>query len=134
MLLDSLPQANFLIWRAITLATKGKKSASATAGETKITRITASDTKPVVAKTAKPKTETKQTAEEKEPKTGVRNPLPAIGGYFAGAWYELKQVRWPNRRATWSMTMAVLAFTAFFVVLILLLDALFKYLFQLILG
>jgi preprotein translocase SecE subunit len=60
--------------------------------------------------------------------------LRAIGGYFAGAWYELKQVRWPNRRATWGMTAAMLAFTAFFVVLVLLLDALFKYLFDLILG
>ncbi|HET6747285.1 MAG TPA: preprotein translocase subunit SecE [Candidatus Saccharimonadales bacterium] len=70
---------------------------------------------------------------EKKREKGV-NPIIAIGGYFKGAWQELKQVRWPNRQATWSMTAALLGFTAFFVVLILLLDALFKYVFQLILG
>lgn len=56
----------------------------------------------------------------------------AIGGYFKGSWTELKQVRWPNRRATWGMTIAVLAFTAFFVGLIVLLDFAFSQLFNLI--
>lgn len=58
----------------------------------------------------------------------------SIGGYFKGAWVELRQVRWPNRRATWSLTGAVLVYTAFFVVIILALDAGFQYLFELILG
>ena len=53
-------------------------------------------------------------------------------GYFRGAWQELKQVRWPNRKATWSLTLAVILFTIFFVILILLLDAGFKYLFDFI--
>jgi preprotein translocase SecE subunit len=114
------------------LATKSKKPASEQAAtDTKVTRIKATDTKSAAVKTKT--AETKKTAET-DFNQSPRNPLAAIGGYFAGAWYELKQVRWPNRRATWSMTMAVLAFTAFFVLLILLLDALFKYLFQLILG
>ena len=64
---------------------------------------------------------------------GIGRPFVLIGGYFKGAWQELREVRWPNRRTTWSMTGALIAFTAFFVVLILLLDALFKYLFELIL-
>lgn len=59
--------------------------------------------------------------------------LKAIGGYFKGSWQELRQVRWPNRKATWSLTFAVLAFTLFFALLIVLLDAGFKYLFDLIL-
>jgi preprotein translocase SecE subunit len=114
------------------LATKGKKAAQKATNETKVTRITASDPKEPVA--IKTKTE-KKLAGNLDGEPGKRkNPFAAAGGYFAGAWYELKQVRWPNRRATWGMTTAVLAFTAFFVVLILLLDALFKYLFQLILG
>lgn len=95
---------------------------------TKVTRITATDS----ASSA-----TKKTKRAKQPVTvhqKRKNPFAAIGKYFAGAWYELKQVRWPNRKATWSMTAAMLAFTAFFAVLILLLDALFKYLFELILG
>lgn len=53
-------------------------------------------------------------------------------GYFKGAWHEIKQVRWPTRSATWGLTGAVLAFSAFFVVFILLLDAFFKYIFELI--
>ncbi len=65
---------------------------------------------------------------------GWTKPFRAIGGYFKGAWEELRQVRWPTRRATWSMTLAVLLYSAFFVAIILLLDAGFKYLFELILG
>ena len=64
----------------------------------------------------------------------ISRPARATGGYFKGAWTELRQVRWPNRRATWSLTLAVLIYTAFFVVVVLLLDALFKYMFELILG
>ena len=59
--------------------------------------------------------------------------LSAPGGYFKGAWVELRQVRWPNRRATWGMTAAVMAYTAFFVIFVILLDAGFKYLFELML-
>lgn len=57
-------------------------------------------------------------------------PLKGIGGYFKGAWVELKAVRWPNRQSTWSLTLAVLGFTAFFIVLILLVDAAFNFLFR----
>lgn len=57
-------------------------------------------------------------------------PLGAIGGYFKGAWQELRAVRWPNRKNTWSLTLAVLGFTAFFIVLILLVDAGFQLLFR----
>lgn len=69
----------------------------------------------------------------KKPKKGILKLLAAIGGYFKGAWIELKQVRWPNRSATWSLTLAVILFSAFFLALIVFLDAGFKYLFELIL-
>lgn len=59
--------------------------------------------------------------------------ISPIGRYFKGAWIELKQVRWPNRKATWGLTLAVILFTVFFVILIILLDAGFKELFKLIL-
>ncbi len=79
----------------------------------------------------------KKPASAKVPKAkaGIRGLgfLGSIGGYFKGAWTELRQVRWPNRRATWSLTGAVLAYSAFFVVLVLLLDAAFKVLFDFIL-
>ncbi len=54
--------------------------------------------------------------------------------YFKGAWKELRQVRWPDRKATWSLTLAVILFSTFFLVLITLLDTLFKFLFELIIG
>lgn len=77
--------------------------------------------------------ENNKSKSEKKPKKQGRLLKPAID-YFKGAWYELRQVRWLSRRATWGLTGAVLAFSAFFTVFILLLDVLFKYLFQLILG
>ncbi|MFZ2494698.1 MAG: preprotein translocase subunit SecE [Candidatus Saccharimonadales bacterium] len=51
-------------------------------------------------------------------------------GYFTGAWRELRQVRWPNRPATWSLTLAVILFSLFFAALILSLDYLFNELFR----
>lgn len=51
-------------------------------------------------------------------------------GYFEGAWRELKQVRWPDRPATWSLTMAVIAFSLVFAAIILGLDFVFNELFR----
>ena len=102
----------------------------------KVTRITASDD----AKPAKPATKAEATAKkpkkvtQKSPKSnrswGI---LGKIGGYFKGAWQELRQVHWPTRQATWGLTGAVLLFSAFFIVFITLLDAGFKFLFEQIL-
>ena len=111
-----------------------KKKATKAASTTKVTRIKASDSS--AAKKPAKSAAKKSTAKTAEPIVGGskrRNPLSplkAFGGYFVGAWYELRQVRWPNRRATWAMTAALLIFVAFFVTLILLLDTLFQTLFQ----
>jgi preprotein translocase SecE subunit len=125
------------------MAGKDKKPTSrkdSPSGAAKVTRITATDDKKTaktksISKAQKP---SKTLAAKSKTSTGplgrLAAPFRAAGRYFKGAWYELRQVRWPNRRATWSLTAAVMIFTAFFAVLILLLDALFKYLFQLILG
>lgn len=56
--------------------------------------------------------------------------LRAIGGYFAGSYQELRQVKWPNRRASWSLTFAVILFTVALVILILALDYGFEQLFK----
>ena len=42
--------------------------------------------------------------------------------YFAGAWKELKQVSWPNRRETRQLTLAVFAFAFVFGLIITLTD------------
>lgn len=110
---------------------KPAKKAAVPAETSKVTRISAKDTAE--------KADVKATAQAAEPKTKKvkkdrKNPFVAFATYFKGAWYELTQVRWPNRRATWGLTGAVLIFTAFFVTLIVLLDLLFKFLFEQLLG
>jgi preprotein translocase SecE subunit len=67
----------------------------------------------------------------KEPSNLITQALFAIGRYFKGAWLELKQVRWPTRKSTWGLTLAVILFSIFFIVIILLLDAFFKFVFEL---
>jgi preprotein translocase SecE subunit len=109
----------------------------ATKSDTKVTRIKASDSK--VKKVSKPARPAKAAEAEVSASTTKRRgisagPFARMGRYVKGSWYELRQVRWPDRRATWGMTGALLAFTAFFVVIILLLDAAFSYLFKLIIG
>ena len=61
-------------------------------------------------------------------------PFVALGRYLRDAWREIRQVRWPNRKATWKMVLAVIVYTALFMIIISLLDLLFKWLFGLILG
>lgn len=106
--------------------------------ETKVTRIKASeparDTKKTTIKTKKPSAVKAPVITADDETSKKRNPFKAIKDYFVGAWRELRQVRWPDRKATWGMTVALLLFTVFFVVVILLLDTLFKYIFQLIIG
>lgn len=72
----------------------------------------------------------KETKATRAPQVSGPGPLRAIGGYFKGAWQELRAVRWPNRRNTWGLTLAVLGFTAFFIILILLIDYAFQVLFE----
>jgi preprotein translocase SecE subunit len=100
-----------------------------------VTRIKATDTAkvatPKAVKATKASKKTTKVKVAKEPTNWFVKALYAIGRYFKGAWIELKQVRWPTRKATWGLTLAVILFSAFFVVLILLLDALFKFVFEL---
>ena len=142
---------------------KASKAKSAASSTSNVTRVRATESAPV-KKVTKPKasvtkvkatsksaakaapTEVKAKAVKAAPveapakrrrsiKPGIAlKPVKATGSYFAGAWNELKQVRWPTRRATWSLTGAVLLYTLFFTVLVLVLDAIFKYTFELILG
>lgn len=111
-----------------TPKTKAKKVTK----EVKTAEVVATPTAKTVAPAEGPK---KVPRKKRTVKPGVvLVPFIALGRYFKGAWVELKQVHWPTRKATWSMTGAVLLYSAFFVVLVLLLDAAFKYLFELILA
>lgn len=98
---------------------------------------TATDpTKPKTkTKTAKAKIKTKANTPEKPLKQVfiLARPFVALGRYLRNSWRELRQVRWPNRKATWKMTLAVLVYCAIFIVFIMLLDALFTFIFDLLL-
>ncbi|MDO4753025.1 MAG: preprotein translocase subunit SecE [Candidatus Saccharibacteria bacterium] len=59
-------------------------------------------------------------------------PFVALGRYLRDSWREIRQVRWPNRKATWKMVLAVIIYTALFVAIISLLDIFFTWLFSLI--
>ena len=61
-------------------------------------------------------------------------PFIAIGRYFKESWQEIRQVRWPNRKATWKMVLAVIIYAAIFVAFLMALDALFSLIFNQILG
>jgi len=85
-------------------------------------------------KTAKTSVKTKTAASKPKNSKSRRNPLSTITGYFRGAWQEIKQVRWPDRRSTWGMVGALIIFTAALFLVIILLDYGFAWLFKLIMG
>ena len=116
------------------------RTAKSSAESTTVTRITAADETQKKKKTTPALTSTKKVVEKKTANTPKkttkkkRNVFTAFGDYVKGSWDELRQVRWPNRRTTWGLTLAVILFTVFFVVLIMLLDYAFQMLFERILG
>ena len=135
---------------------KAAKGKSTQKSQSHITRITAGDKaakpkKPSIlatakelagraqtekssTKTAKTSVKTKTAASKPKNSKSRRNPLSTITGYFRGAWQEIKQVRWPDRRSTWGMVGALIIFTAALFLVIILLDYGFAWLFKLIMG
>lgn len=103
-----------------------------------ITKITAKS-RPQATAAAKAKTRAKTKAKANTPEKPLKQvfilarPFVALGRYLRNSWRELRQVRWPNRAATWKMTLAVLVYCAIFIVFIMLLDALFTFIFDLLL-
>lgn len=59
-------------------------------------------------------------------------PFVGLGRYLRDSWREIRQVRWPNRKATWKMTLAVLVYCALFMVFLTLLDVFFTFIFDLL--
>ncbi|MBR0372562.1 preprotein translocase subunit SecE [Candidatus Saccharibacteria bacterium] len=124
----------------------------------KITRIKASDTRPkeeasdepaitrkkVVVKDKKSEKDKRKEMKKvektfSEKKTGKKpfilfRPFVALFNYIKESWHEIRQVRWPNRKTTWKMLLGMVVYTAFFVVVIFLLDLFFSWLFNLILS
>lgn len=110
------------------------------ADEPAITRkkVVVEDKKTKKAKAAKKKEAEKAvkkgTAKDEKKPFILFRPFVALGRYLRDSWLELRQVRWPTRKATWKMVLAVLVYTALFMAIIALLDLAFGKLFNLILG
>lgn len=122
--------------------TKPKTQTIPTETKTKIAKTQAKQQAKLAktkAKAAKAKTKAKIKAKATTPEKPLKQvfllarPFVALGRYLRDSWRELRQVRWPNRKATWKMTLAVLVYCAIFIVFIMLLDALFTFIFDLLL-
>lgn len=61
-------------------------------------------------------------------------PFVALGRYLRDSWRELRQVRWPNRKATWKMVLAVLVYVALFMIFLTLIDVFFTFIFDLLVS
>lgn len=81
---------------------------------------------------------------EKKPRKGIRKvlyvlatpfrwiakPFQKLGAYIAASWREIRQVRWPDRKLSWKLTVTVIAYTLFITVVIGGLDILFSFIFN----
>ncbi len=70
---------------------------------------------------------------EKKPFILIR-PFICFGRYIRDSWREIRQVRWPSRKATWKLVLAIFIYTGIFVAIIMLLDALFTWVFGLLIN
>lgn len=94
----------------------------------RITRIKAGGKKAKKAK-ASPK---KTIAAQKTKTAKHQNPLRAFGSYIKASFQEIRLVKWPNRRETWAMTLAVIVYSLLMIAIVLLFDNLYNWLFKLV--
>lgn len=57
-------------------------------------------------------------------------PFVAIGRYVRDSFREVRQVRWPDRKSTWKMTLSVIVYVLLIAAAIMLLDAFFTFIFN----
>lgn len=120
---------------------------------TKVTRISAKDDGPKTRKDeaeekvtrkvsvkAKNSESKKSVAERKAKEKSIKKAEKQAAkkdkkvGYFRGAFQEIRQVRWPNRKETWKMTLSVILYVVILAAAIMLLDALLQFIFNKLLG
>ena len=86
-----------------------------------------------IRKAKKKALKSEKKTDEKKPFILFR-PFVYLGRYLRDSWREIRQVRWPNRKATWKMVLAVFVYTLIFGGFLLLLDILFDLIFSKLLG
>ena len=87
-------------------------------------------TKAKAEKVEKPKakkTESQKT--DKKPFILIR-PIVYFFRYLRDSWREIRQVRWPSRKAAWKLFFAIIIYTFLIGAIIMLLDILFTWLFN----
>lgn len=119
--------------------------------KTNITKITASSNTPQkpelevqttanVPKTPKSNRKSPKTTKTSSTEKPLKNvfilfrPFVTFGRYLRDSWREIRQVRWPNRKATWKMVLAVFFYCAIFMIFILVLDTFFTFIFNQLLN
>lgn len=112
------------------MAAKKSSSTESKDDVTVVQRVSVASSKPAKAVSAKKASNNKSKTAKTKRRLRAPHPIRATGGYFAGAWHELRSTKWPTRRATWSLTIAVLIFTALLMAFIVAIDYLFNWLFQ----
>ncbi|MFV0485389.1 MAG: preprotein translocase subunit SecE [Candidatus Saccharimonadales bacterium] len=85
-------------------------------------------------KASKAAKKTEKKADKKAGKVKKQRKIFAPFRYIRDSWRELRQVRWPDRKTTWKMTLTVIIYVIVFGAVITLLDAFFTFIFNLILG
>ena len=113
---------------ASSKAVSAKEVAKATKSTTKTTIKKAEAEKTVAKKQIKPITK-----DAKKPFILIR-PFVYFGRYVKESWQEIRQVRWPSRKVTWKLFLAILVYTLLFAVVIMLLDLLFTWLFNTVIS
>ena len=91
------------------------------------------DVQPKKVEKPKQKSEKSEKKPAKKPFILIR-PIVYFFRYLRDSWREIRQVRWPSRKATWKLFFAILIYTLLFGAIIMLLDALFSWIFNLIVG
>ncbi|MBQ6147245.1 preprotein translocase subunit SecE [Candidatus Saccharibacteria bacterium] len=101
----------------------------------KITRIKATEPgKPKEKPEKTPKPEKVEKKKKVKKPFVLFRPFVALGRYLKNSWLEMRQVRWPSRKSTWKMVLAVFVYTAIFGAFLLLLDVVFDLIFTKLIG
>ena len=64
----------------------------------------------------------------------ITAPFRALGRYIKNSFIEMRQVRWPDRKSTWKMTISVIIYVVLIAAFVMAMDALFTFIFNKILG
>ena len=107
-----MANGNKKIVRRIKASTASDSATSENQTAAKSAKVAEQPTKPATkqATKASPSARKKAPIEPTSEPVFFLKPFAAFGRYVANSWYELRQVEWPGRRATWILTLGVIVF------------------------